>query len=128
MKQKLVMVVDDDASTLAVMGEMLNELDIDTQLVSSAGECLANLAATPTRYSAILMDVHMPALSGTEASRWIKDSEEAPLRDVPIIALTADPRYHKSEDVAEFGMTDVLQKPVRGSDLGILLKTYANVP
>ena len=122
MNDKLVMVVDDDASTLATMGEMLSELNIDTQLVSSAGECLANLASTPDKYSAILMDVHMPALSGTDASRWIKDSEAENLRSIPIFALTADPRYKSSEHVAEFGMTDVLQKPVRGIDLGKLLE------
>jgi CheY-like chemotaxis protein len=111
MKRK-VLVVDDDAETRIIMSDYLSRLNVEHALVASAGECLARLVNDPTEFSMVLMDIHMPMLSGVDACTWIKDSEIDPPRNIPVIALTGDETYHNEEYIARYGMRGVLSKPV----------------
>jgi CheY-like chemotaxis protein len=110
--KKKVLIVDDDAETRMIMSDFLAKLDIDHSAVASAGECLARLVNKPDEYALVLMDIHMPTLSGVDASTWIKDSEIDPHRNIPIIALTGDETYHDETFIRKFGMTGALTKPV----------------
>ncbi len=120
-----VLVVDDDAETRMIMSDYLSRLDVDHTLVASAGECLARLVNDPNEFSMVLMDIHMPALSGVDASTWIKDSDIDPPRNIPIIALTADEAYHDEGYVARYGMKGVLTKPVSMDQLQDTLNRHA---
>lgn len=73
-------------------------------------------------YAAILMDVHMPALNGYDATMKIRTSEHTDAKSIPIIAMTADAF---AEDIAEAiaaGMTDHISKPI---DTGVLFDKLA---
>ncbi len=121
-----VLVVDDDAETRMIMSDFLSQLDINHTLVASAGECLARLVRDPEEYSMVLMDIHMPAVSGIDASTWINDSDIDPPRNIPIIALTGDEAYHDEKIIAKFGMRGVLAKPVTMNGLQETLRRYAH--
>lgn len=110
--KKKVLVVDDDPETRMIMSDYLSRLEVEHTLVASAGECLARLVNDPSEFGMVLMDIHMPMLSGVDASTWIKDSEVDPPRNIPIIALTGDENYHNEEYIARYGMRGVLTKPV----------------
>ncbi|MFK7876844.1 MAG: response regulator [Paracoccaceae bacterium] len=126
MAQK-VLIVDDDAETRMIVSDYLSRLSVDHTLVASAGECLAKLVNDPAEYSMVLMDIHMPALSGVDASTWIKDSEIDPPRNIPIIALTADETYHDEDYIARYGMRGVLAKPVTIDALEDTLNRYGSL-
>lgn len=124
MTQK-VLVVDDDAEMRMILSDYLSQLGIDHTLVASAGECLARLVNDPNAYSMVLMDIHMPTLSGVDASTWIKESEIDPPRNIPIIALTADESYQDESYISKFGLHGVLTKPVTLDMLESTLRRHA---
>ncbi|MFK7753335.1 MAG: response regulator [Sedimentitalea sp.] len=122
---KKVMVVDDDPTTRFMMAEFLDALGFEHSVVSSGSECLAQLMTDPSSFYAVLMDIHMPHVTGLDTCGWIRGLESDPPCNIPIIALTADNQYHRPEDVAPFGMTDVLPKPVSLDDLNEKLTRFA---
>jgi len=56
----------------------------------------------------ILMDVQMPGMDGTEATRWIRNNGY----DMPIIALTAKAFTEDEKKCLDAGMNDFMTKPV----------------
>jgi CheY-like chemotaxis protein len=69
----------------------------------------ARAAGTP--YDLVLMDVHMPASDGIEATRRIRAAEAQGPR-TPIIALTADALSEDRDACLEAGMDGFLTKPL----------------
>jgi len=67
-------------------------------------------------FDLILMDVYMPEMDGLEATRRLR-AGAAPMRDVAIIALTADddPAMHRR--CVEAGMNGCLSKPIKMAKL-----------
>ena len=59
----------------------------------------------------VLMDLHMPGLSGTELTALIRLHEA--FLHTPIVFLTGDPDPEKQFEVLECGADDFLQKPIR---------------
>ncbi|MEM6308462.1 MAG: response regulator [Pseudomonadota bacterium] len=119
---KKVLVVDDDLETRMIASGYLAQLDIDHTVVDSVGECLAQLVQDPDAFSMLLMDIHMPSLSGVDAMTWIRDSEIDPPRNMPIVALTGDARYHDQEYVEEIGMSGFIPKPVTLENLQAIVQ------
>ena len=61
----------------------------------------------------ILMDYHMPVMSGKEATTLIRQIEKTHgLSKVPIFGFTADSTDTTKEDLVKSGMDDVLPKPL----------------
>ncbi len=63
-------------------------------------------------YDLILMDIHMPNLSGLQAAIEIRAYESDKSRHTPILALTADVMPDTKNQVKSSGMDDYLVKPV----------------
>jgi len=63
-------------------------------------------------YDLILMDIHMPNLSGLQAAKEIRAYESGKNRYTPILALTADVMPDTKNQVKSSGMDDYLVKPV----------------
>jgi CheY-like chemotaxis protein len=73
-------------------------------------------AARVTPYDLILMDAHMPALDGIEATKRIR-VEGGPNAGTPIVALTANALSGAREKYLAQGMNDYLAKPFRQGQL-----------
>ena len=67
-------------------------------------------------FDVILMDVNMPVMDGLEATRQIRDGA-VPMRDVTILALTADDDGVMQRTCIEAGMNAFISKPVNMADL-----------
>lgn len=68
-------------------------------------------------YDIILMDVHMPVMDGLEATRIIRKSFEAPKKNIPIIAFTANAIKGEKENYINIGMNDYISKPFVPNEL-----------
>ena len=77
-------------------------------------------AATVKRFDVILMDMQMPVMDGTEATRRIR-ALPPPFSEVPIIALTADAMTEHRPAYMEAGLNDFLTKPIEWDDVDAAL-------
>ena len=80
-------------------------------------------AAAAGQYDIILMDMQMPVMDGIEATRRIR-ALSARLRDVPMVALTADAvSEHRAADM-QAGLNDFLTKPIDWHELDAILARH----
>ena len=67
--------------------------------------------ATRHRFDLILMDLHMPEMSGEQAAQAIR-AGGGPNRATPIVALTANAFTHELQRLPEHGINECLIKPI----------------
>ena len=67
-------------------------------------------------FDVILMDISMPVMDGEMANQKIKESV-SPIKDIPVLALTAHAFSSDRERFLKGGMQGYVSKPVRPVDL-----------
>lgn len=102
-----VLIVEDNKINQVITKKMLNKKEITCDIANNGNEAI-DLAKTNT-YDAILMDIHMPGISGEEATRQIRKFNS----DIPIIALTAISLDDSLESFYQAGCNDVVTKPFK---------------
>ena len=115
-----ILLVDDNEINREVVKAMLEPTKIIIEEASDGQEAV-NMVLTSS-YDLILMDSHMPVMSGEEATAQIRKNEKRSTfkRHIPIIALTADAISGVRERLLQSGMDDYIEKPI---DSGVLFKT-----
>ena len=106
--QVVVLVIDDMAENLAVIGEALTSSGFEVRVASSGATGL-ELARREPPPNLILLDIMMPEMDGHEVLRRLKGAAET--RDIPVIFLTA---MDDSRDVVAglaHGAVDYITKP-----------------
>jgi len=74
-------------------------------------------------FNLVLMDIHMPNMNGTEATKKLRELGNT----TPIVALTADAFQGDQDACFEAGMNDFLSKPFQIQDLlDIIVKWVPN--
>jgi CheY-like chemotaxis protein len=66
----------------------------------------------------------MPEMDGYEATRLIRRSKRSPLREIPIVAMTANAFAEDRARCLECGMNDYIAKPFRIDDLAKILEKW----
>jgi two-component system sensor histidine kinase/response regulator len=61
-------------------------------------------------YDLILMDVHMPVMSGLEATKKMRTMKNG--QDIPVIGMSASAFYTDKDECRRAGMNDFLSKPI----------------
>jgi CheY-like chemotaxis protein len=118
-----VLVADDDAMNRLVAEESLKYLGAQVVAVDSGSAVLQAMARQ--HFDLLLLDVHMPDMSGIEAAMRIREHERsASLPRVPIVALTASATVKDQQSCLEAGMDGVLTKPFRIEQLGEVLHRW----
>jgi len=83
------------------------------------------LRLAQTRPDAILLDIHLPDMSGFEVCRELKANPET--ARIPIINLTSEAHDNTSENVARsLGADAYLTHPIDGERLCALLRTLGH--
>jgi PAS domain S-box-containing protein len=68
-------------------------------------------------FDIVLMDVEMPVMNGLDATRLIREQEEATGAHVPIVAMTAHAMTGDRDRCLRAGMDGYISKPVTGKEL-----------
>ncbi|MGB5356748.1 MAG: response regulator [Eudoraea sp.] len=102
-----VLVVEDNKINQVITKKMLSKRGISCDLADNG--TLAVEMTAENDYDGILMDIHMPGISGVEATIEIRKFD----KDIPIIALTAISLDDSLEGFYAAGCNDVVTKPFK---------------
>lgn len=106
-----ILVVDDHPDVLQVVQRILESAKAVVTTTNSgrvAIEHIVNALSTEQPYDALLLDMHMPDISGYEVARKLRNSGIT----LPIIALTASAMKGEQEKCLAAGCTVYLTKPI----------------
>jgi signal transduction histidine kinase/ActR/RegA family two-component response regulator len=109
-----VLIVDDHPANRNLLRIMLQAADCDTAEAGDGEQALAVLSVQP--FDLVLMDVRMPVMDGVAATRAIR-ALDAPFRNVPILAVTAEAMPEDAARCLAAGMDGHLAKPVTQAKL-----------
>ncbi|MBW4561376.1 MAG: HAMP domain-containing protein [Mojavia pulchra JT2-VF2] len=118
---KKVLIVDDDVRNIFALTSMLERHHMQVLYAENGREGIAMLQSTPD-IDVVLMDVMMPEMDGYETTRLIR--QNAQLKSLPIIALTAKAMQGDREKCIEAGASDYITKPVDTEQLLSLLRVW----
>jgi CheY-like chemotaxis protein len=111
-----ILVAEDNSTNRRIVSSHLRNWGHEVHLSCDGEEAVAKFDCLP--FDLILMDLQMPRLDGTAATRVIREHEKAKkLRRTPIIALTANVLKGIREECLEAGMDGYLGKPMREHEL-----------
>ena len=113
-----VLLVEDNEVNQMVGVKILEKVGLTAEIAGNGRIAVEKLAAEPSRYVAVLMDIQMPEMDGYEATRVIR--QEQGNTDLPIIAMTAHAFAEERRKCLDIGMNDHVAKPV---DIRRLLST-----
>ncbi|HEX9563430.1 MAG TPA: HAMP domain-containing protein [Gemmatimonadaceae bacterium] len=121
LRNRKVLVVDDDARNIFALTSMLENLDMEVFGATNGRQAIEIMQATPG-LSAVLMDIMMPEMDGYETIRRIRGDSR--FRTLPIVALTAKAMKGDREKCLEAGASDYIAKPVNTGQLLSLLRVW----
>ena len=75
-------------------------------------------------FDLVLMDVQMPVMDGLEAARRIRSMVNVHVREIPIIAMTANAFEEDRKAAIDAGMNDHVAKPIDVNKLTVALKKF----
>lgn len=120
-KKPVILVVDDNAINLQVVGAILEEaVDCELVFVSSGQQALR--AMKEWQPVLVLLDIMMPGLDGYEVCKRLKADPET--ADTPVIYITA--KTEEQDILMGFatGAVDYITKPFRADELLARVRTH----
>ena len=105
-----ILVVEDNKINQMITKKILNKMQLNCDVVDN-GEEAVDLVKN-NHYDVVLMDIHMPGISGIEATKMIRTFD----RDLKIFALTAVTIEDKMHEFEEAGFDDIISKPFKQDD------------
>lgn len=104
-ERPLILVVDDDGPILVLMRNLLREYGFEPLAAGSGPQAIEEARArTP---DLILLDRHMPGMSGDEVLRTLR--AEPSLTGVPVLILSGEPM--EPQELREIGADGAVLKP-----------------
>ena len=116
---KRILVVDDDENILNLEKTILEQRGFEVTAAAGGGEALKLLAEKT--YDLVLLDVMMPEVDGFTVCRKIK--EDAKLKDLPVIFLTAKGGGEALAEGFESGAIMYINKPFTANKLLTIVNT-----
>lgn len=104
-----VLIVEDDRSQALFAQGVLRGAGMEAEVVPLASDTMSMLARLQP--DLVLMDLHMPGMSGTELTAQIRGN--AAYAHIPVVFLTGDTDPESHLEVLDSGADDYLSKPVR---------------
>jgi signal transduction histidine kinase/ActR/RegA family two-component response regulator len=110
LKDKKILVVEDNKINQMITKKILEKNNIICEVADNGLDAVKMVGNT--RYDLILMDIHMPGISGVEATKKIRLFNE----NIPIIALTAVTIDENLDIFFEAGFNEIIPKPFKTND------------
>lgn len=105
-----ILVAEDDEATRVLMKKILKTFGLEADLVDNGLDAIQYY--TSREYNLVIMDIQMPIMDGFETVQMIREYEKETNTRTPVVALTAYVSEHDRTMCFNYGMDDVLTKPV----------------
>ena len=121
---KRVLLAEDNELNAEIAMTVLKENGLKAERAANGKQCMEMLKKMPEDYyDMILMDIQMPEMDGYEATRRIRNLDDA-RADIPIVAMTANAFEEDRQKALESGMNAHVSKPV---DMNMLFKVMVQI-
>ena len=87
--------------------KILTKMELKCDIVDNGEDAVEMIKSS--NYNIILMDIHMPGISGIEATKIVRTFD----KELTIFALTAVTIEDKMHEFEEAGFTDIIPKPFK---------------
>ena len=119
--QKKILIVDDVEANRFVLRNIISEMGHLPVLAENGVQSLKIMEKI--KPNLILLDVAMPEMDGYEATKLIRNLDDA-RADIPIVAMTANAFEEDRQKALESGMNAHVSKPV---DMNMLFKVMTQI-
>ena len=121
---KRVLLAEDNELNAEIAMTVLKENGLKAERAANGKQCMEMLKKMPEDYyDMILMDIQMPEMDGYEATKRIRNLDDA-RADIPIVAMTANAFEEDRQKALESGMNAHVSKPV---DMNMLFKVMTQI-
>ncbi|HLS37303.1 MAG TPA: response regulator [Sphingobacterium bovisgrunnientis] len=115
LSQLKVLVAEDNDLNSFMLAHMLRTWECEVKIVKNGRFALEALDAE--HFDLVLMDTHMPVMSGFEAITEIRNNLDHKRSTIPIITISASVMEHEQKAAFEVGADDVIGKPFNPIEL-----------
>jgi two-component system sensor histidine kinase/response regulator len=116
----VILVVDDQADNVRVVGQLLAHAGFEVVPAMSGQEGLDLAMADPP--DLVLLDMRMPGLNGFQVLKALQ--EDAATRDIPVVFLTGDVERDSLTRAFSAGAVDYVTKPFMPDELLLRVRTH----
>ncbi|HEY1414809.1 MAG TPA: response regulator [Caulobacteraceae bacterium] len=117
---KTILIIEDNDLNMKLFADLLEGAGYR---VLQSGEGVAGFQiARQERPDLIVMDIQLPAISGLEVTRWIKEDPE--LAHIPVVAVTAYAMKGDESRMLEGGCEAYMAKPI---SVAVFLETIGRL-
>ncbi len=117
-----ILVVEDNRDNIVTISAILDDINSKYVIATDGFEAIEK--ANKVIPQLILMDIHLPGMSGIDATKKIR--ENPILKDIPIVALTAKAMKGDREEFLKSGFNDYMSKPLDPQKLQKLVRSWIN--
>jgi len=117
---KRILIVEDNPDLRDLLAVVIRRLGHEVAIAITGEEAVEHAPAI--KPDLILMDIRLPKLNGVEATIRIKANPAT--KDIPVVILSAFPMSSHGTNATEAGAVEILQKPVRVTELEQTLTKY----
>jgi len=110
-----ILVVDDEAYNRGLLKLILGKYNCEVIEASDGFEAVS--LAREKQPDLVLMDIHMPGMSGTDAAYEISRAFSGSGKEMPVIALSAAITAEEKERYRQSGIADCISKPFEEEQL-----------
>jgi signal transduction histidine kinase/CheY-like chemotaxis protein len=107
-----ILLAEDMEINREIVLTLLEPTGLSIDCAENGAEAVRLYSEAPDRYDMIFMDVQMPEIDGYEATRRIRALGVPGVREVPIVAMTANVFREDVEKCLDAGMNDHVGKPL----------------
>jgi PAS domain S-box-containing protein len=115
-----ILVAEDDTFNKKIVNLLLSRYGASVTFADNGLEALAKLEQDT--FDVVLMDLHMPAMNGFEATLEIR--KQARYAQLPVIALSAGVTDEEKQSCLSVGMNDFVAKPINKVELLATLERW----
>lgn len=115
---KKILVVEDNKINQMISKKMLENKGVFCEIVDNGEDAIE--IARNNQFDMILMDVHLPGINGTIATKKIREFDQR----TPVVALTAISLNENRTMLLSYGMNDVITKPFVPEDFYTIISKY----